>query len=153
MDHVSTFAECAACAVSAVCRKRGLSGRAAAWRLKVSPATGSRWARAIRMRSHADPAAQGRPPGKGKLAPYQAFFEELLAQAPDIALFELRDAPAAAEGIAVHHSSIAALRSRLGFTYKKIAGGHRAPPCQGKAGAARLACASPARHGETRESW
>ena len=99
--------------------KRGLSGRAAALRLKVSPATGSRWARAIRMRGHADSARQGRPPGKGKLAPYQAFFEELVAQDPDITLFELRDALAAAEGVEVHHSSIAALLSRLGFTYKK----------------------------------
>ncbi|MBV0893514.1 winged helix-turn-helix domain-containing protein, partial [Paracoccus sp. Z118] len=55
----------------------------------------------------------------GKLAPHRAFFEELLAQDPDITLFELRDALAAAEGIRVHHSSIASLLSRLGFTYKK----------------------------------
>ena len=32
---------------------------------------------------------------------------------------ELRDALAMAEGVEVHHSSIAALLSRLGFTYKK----------------------------------
>lgn len=99
--------------------EEGLSGRAAALRLKVSPATGSRWARAIRMRGHAGPAPQGRPAGKGKLAPYRAFFEELVAQDPDITLFELRDALMAAEGVAVHHSSIAALLSRLGFTFKK----------------------------------
>lgn len=99
--------------------EEGLSGRAAAARLKLSPATGSRWARSIRTRGCAEPARQGRPPGKGKLAPYQAFFEELVAQDPDITLFELRDALAAAEGVTVHHSSIAALLSRLGFTYKK----------------------------------
>lgn len=99
--------------------EEGLSGRAAALRLKVSAATGSRWARAIVSRGRADPAPQGRPPGKGKLVPYQAFFEELVAQDPDITLFELRDALVAAEGVAVHHSSIAALLSRLGFTYKK----------------------------------
>ncbi len=126
--------------------EEGLSGRAAAARLKLSPATGSRWARAIVTRGCAEPARQGRPPGKGKLAPYQAFFEELVAQDPDITLFELRDALAAAEGVAAHHSSIAALLSRLGFTYKKIAGGHRAPPRQGKAGAARLADAPHAGH-------
>ncbi|MGM0743229.1 MAG: winged helix-turn-helix domain-containing protein [Pseudomonadota bacterium] len=34
-------------------------------------------------------------------------------------LFELRDTLAAAEGLEVHHSSIASLLSRLGFTYKK----------------------------------
>jgi len=65
------------------------------------------------------PAPQGRPRGRGKLAPHQAFFEELVAQDPDITLYELRDALAMAEGVKVHHSSIAALLKRLGFTYKK----------------------------------
>ena len=45
--------------------------------------------------------------------------EELVAQDPDITLYELRDTLAAAEGVEVHHSSIASLLSRLGFTYKK----------------------------------
>ena len=83
----------------------GLSGRAAALRLKVSPATGARWARQVRTKGHAEPAPQGPPRGRGKLAPHQAF--------------ELRDALADAEGVQVHHSSIANLLSRLGFTYKK----------------------------------
>ena len=99
--------------------EEGLSGRAAALRLKVSPATGSRWSRAILTRGCTEPARQGRPPGTGKLAPYRAFFQELVAQDPDITLFELRDALVSAEGVEVHHSSIAALLSRLGFTYKK----------------------------------
>lgn len=72
--------------------EEGLSGRAAAMRLKLSPATGARWAQLIRMRGHAHPAPQGRPRGRGKLAPFQAFFEELVTQDPDITLFELRDA-------------------------------------------------------------
>lgn len=99
--------------------EEGLSGRAAAFRLKLSPATGARWALAVRTRGHAEPAPQGRPRGRGKLAPYQPFFEELIAQDPDITLFELRDALTAAEGVEVHHSSIARLLSRLGFTYQK----------------------------------
>ncbi len=99
--------------------EEGLSGRAAALRLKLSPATGARWALQVRTRGHASPAPQGRPPGRGKLAPHRAFFEELIMQDPDITLFELRDALADAEGVQVHHSSIANLLSRLGFTYKK----------------------------------
>ncbi len=99
--------------------EEGLSGRAAALRLKLSPATGARWARQLKIRGHAEPAPQGPPRGKGKLAPYQAFLEELVAQDPDITLFELRDALADAEGVRVHHSSIANLLSRLGYTYKK----------------------------------
>ena len=73
----------------------------------------------VRIRGHASPAPQGRPPGRGKLAPHRAFLEELIKQDPDITLFELRDALADAEGVQVHHSSIAGLLSRLGFTYKK----------------------------------
>jgi len=53
------------------------------------------------------------------LAPHWAFIEELIAQDPDITLFELRDALTEAEGVEVHHSSIAKLLTRLGFTYKK----------------------------------
>ena len=59
--------------------EEGLSGRAAALRLRLSPATGARWARAIRTCGHAAPAPQGRPKGRGKLAPYQTFFEERLS--------------------------------------------------------------------------
>jgi transposase len=129
--------------------EEGLSGRAAALRLKLSPATGARRARAIRTRGHWAPAPQGRPKGRGKLAPYQVFFEELVAQDPDITLFELRDALAAAEGVAVHHSTLSGLLSRLGFTYKKVAGGHRAPSYQGKAGAPRMADALHAYHAGT----
>ncbi len=84
--------------------EEGLSGRAAALRLKLSPATGARWARTIRTKGHAEPLPQGRLKGHGKLAPHRAFFEELLAQDPDTTLFELGDALAAAEGVRVHHS-------------------------------------------------
>lgn len=79
--------------------EEGLSGRAAALRLKISPATGARWAQQIRTRGHASPAAQGRRRGRGKLAPHRAFLEELIGQDPDITLFELRDALADAEGV------------------------------------------------------
>ena len=72
------------------CLEEGLSARAAAARLKLSPATGTRWARAIRQHGTAAPAPQGRPRGRGKLAPHQAFLEELIAQDPDITLYELR---------------------------------------------------------------
>ena len=99
--------------------EEGVSGHAAALRLKVSPATDARWARQVRVSGHAVPAPQDPPRGKGRLAPHQAFLEELVGQDPDITLFELRDALAEAEGVRVHHSSIANLLSRLGFTYKK----------------------------------
>ena len=126
--------------------EEGLSGRAAALRLKLSSATGARWARQVRTKGHAEPAPQGPPRGKGKLAPHRAFLEELVAQDPDITLFELRDALADAEGVQVHHSSIANLLSRRGFTYKKVAGRHRAPPCEGKAATCRVVQTSASCH-------
>ncbi|GFM29133.1 helix-turn-helix domain-containing protein [Novosphingobium sp. PY1] len=124
----------------------GLSGRAAAARLKVSPATGSRWLHSARTKGHVEPAPQGRPKGSGKLEPYHEFFVELVGQDPDITLYELRDALEEAEGVRVHHSSIAMLLQRLGYTYKKVAGGQRAPQGERKATAGRLVRQSPSGH-------
>ena len=56
--------------------EEGLSGRAAALRLKVSHATGARWGQAIRRTGQAHAAPQGRPKGKGKLDPHHAFFSQ-----------------------------------------------------------------------------
>ncbi|MBM2300093.1 hypothetical protein JQX09_25165 [Sulfitobacter pseudonitzschiae] len=53
------------------------------------------------------------------MAPHVGFFEELIAQDPDITLFELRDALADATGLQVQHSAIGHLLKRLGFTHKK----------------------------------
>ncbi|RBI67291.1 hypothetical protein DQW77_17655 [Roseovarius sp. TE539] len=61
----------------------------------------------------------GRPSGTGKLAAHVGFFRELVAQDPDITLYELRDALSDSEGVTVHHSAIAGLLRRLGFTHKK----------------------------------
>lgn len=99
--------------------EEGLSARAAALRLKLSPATGARWGHQIRTTGRAEPAPQGRPKGSGKLAPHVDFFEELIAQDPDITLFELRDALTQATGLRVQHSAIGHLLKRLGFTHKK----------------------------------
>jgi transposase len=105
--------------------EEGLSGRAAALRLKVSPATGARWRHQIQTTGRVDPAQQGRPKGSGKLASHIDFFEELIAQDPDITLFELRDALADATGLQVQHSAIGHLLKRLRFTHKKS---HWLPP-------------------------
>ncbi len=99
--------------------EEGLSGRGAARRLKLSPATGARWALAIRRKGNASCAPQGRPKGSGKLAPHQAFFEELLGQDADITLPELGAALSEATGLRVHPSSIGKFLNKLGYTYKK----------------------------------
>ena len=99
--------------------EEGLSGREAARRLLISPASGVRLAAKVRAGESLEPKKCGAPPGRGKLGPYHGFLVELVEQDPDITLFELRDALAEAEGVRVHHSAIAQTLHRLGYRYKK----------------------------------
>lgn len=98
--------------------EEGLSGRAVALRLKVSPATGARWKLAIRQMGAAKPAAQGRPRGKGKLDPHRAFLVEVIAQDGDITMPELAAALYDATSVQAHPDAIGRFLRKLGFTYK-----------------------------------
>ena len=99
----------------------GLSGREAARRLMISPATASRLGQKIARGESLAPARCGRKQGKGKLAPHHGFLIELVTQDPDITLYELRDALRAAHCVEVHHSAIGYALDRLGYTFKKRA--------------------------------
>ena len=59
--------------------EEGLSGRAAAARLKLSAATGARWQRKWRETGAIAPEVQGRPRGHGKLSAHRELLEELVA--------------------------------------------------------------------------
>ncbi len=97
----------------------GLSGRAAAARLKVSAATGVRWKRKLRDTGSIRPEVQGLPVARGKPAAHQAFLEELVAQDGDITLPELAGALEAATGVVAHSASVGRFLRKLGYTYKK----------------------------------
>ncbi len=97
----------------------GLSGREAARRLMISPATGARLAGRVRRGEPLAPRKCGRPSGWGKLGPHRDLLKELVEQDPDITMPELRDALAEAEGVRVHETSLSRALRRLGFTYKK----------------------------------
>lgn len=112
--------------------EEGLSGRAAALRLKLSPATGARWGRAIRRTGQARAAPQGRPRGKGKLDPHRSFLIELIDQDGDMTMPELAGALADATGVQAHPDAIGRFLRKLGFAYKKDAGCDRATPRRGK---------------------
>lgn len=99
--------------------EEGLSGRAAAARLKLSVATGVRWQRKLCVTGTITPDVQGRPPGHGKLAAHRAFLEELMVQNGDITLPELARALEAATGVVAHSASIGRFLRKLGYTYKK----------------------------------
>ncbi|MEM6618778.1 MAG: transposase [Pseudomonadota bacterium] len=118
--------------------EEGLSGRAAALRLKLSPATGARWGLAIRRTGQARAAPQGRPKGKGKLDPHRAYFAEIIAHDGDIAMPELASALHDTTGLRAHPNAIGKFLRKLGYPHKKVAGGCRAPPHQGKVSTRRL---------------
>ncbi|MFV1874541.1 IS630 family transposase [Nioella sp.] len=99
--------------------EEGLSGRAAALRLKLSPATGARWGLAIRRTGQARAAPQGRPCGKGKLDPHRSFLIELIDQDGDMTMPELAGALVDATGVQAHPDAIGRFLRKLGFTYKK----------------------------------
>ena len=121
--------------------EEGLSGRAAALRLKLSPATGARWGLSIRRTGHARAARQGRPRGKGKLDTHRPFLVELIEQDGDMTMPELAGALAGAladaTGVQVHPDAIGRFLRKPGFTYKNV-GRHRATPRTGKETTRRL---------------
>lgn len=99
--------------------EEGFSGRAAALRLKLFPATGARWGFAIRRTGQAKAAPQGRPRGKGKLDPHRSFLVELIERDGDITMPELAGALSDATGVQAHPDAIGRFLRKLGFTYKK----------------------------------
>ena len=117
--------------------EEGLSGMAAALRLKISPAIGARWALAIRRPGRAEAAPQGRPRGKGKLDPHCALFAEIIALDGDVTMPELGAVLFDATGVRAHPMPLASFFA-CWATHIKVTGRHRAPPCQGKAAARRL---------------
>ena len=105
--------------------EEGLSGCAAALRLKLSSATGARWALVIRRTGRTEAAPQGRPKGQGKLDPHRDFFAEIIAQDGDITMPELSAALFDATQVRAHPNAIGKFLHKLGYTYKKS---HWLPP-------------------------
>ena len=99
--------------------EEGLSGRAAAARLKLSAATGARWQRKWRETGAIAPEVQGRPRGQGKLSAHREPPEELAAPAGAGPLPGLPGALASATGVVAHAASIGRFLRKLGYTYKK----------------------------------
>jgi transposase len=98
---------------------RGGSRRAAARHFGVSPSTAVRIAARVTEGGTLEPRRIGRPPGRGKLAPYVDFLVEIVESVPDIALAELAAALEAEHGVRVHPSSISRVLTRAEMTYKK----------------------------------
>ena len=97
----------------------GMSGRAAAARLLISPATGVRFARRVRLGEDIVPAKCGRRPGGGKLGPVRATLLEMVTANRDITMVELSRALEDATGVRADEASIGRALRRWGWRVKK----------------------------------
>ncbi len=82
--------------------EEGLTGRAAALRLKLSPATRGQMGAFDPTDGSGLPRPARSARGQGKLAPYRAFFAEIIAQDGDVTMPGLASALHAASGVPAH---------------------------------------------------
>jgi transposase len=111
--------------------RAGHSRREAARHFGVSESCAVKLLKRMDTTGSAQPARQGRPRRKGKLAPYQAFLIARVEVArveaqPDITMPELARALQAECGVIASPASLSRVLCTAGFTYKKTADGHGA---------------------------
>ena len=71
------------------------------------------------------PARQGRPPGSGKLVPYESFLIQIVEAKPAITMPELAARLLEEHGIVAAPAMLSRFLCRRGFSYKKIPDGGR----------------------------
>lgn len=97
----------------------GHSRRASARQFGVSESCAIKLLRRKAECGSLEPGPQGRRPGTGKLAPFEAFLIAQVEAKPDITMPELAERLAAEHGIEADPSSLSRMLCRHGFTYKK----------------------------------
>lgn len=99
--------------------EEGMSGRGAAARLMISPATGTRLARKVRAGEALEPKACGRRRESGKLGPVRDVVLEMIEADADITMVELAAALEAATGVCADEASLGRALRRWGWRVKK----------------------------------
>jgi len=102
---------------------QGHSRRAAARRLGVSGSFAIKLVKHQARSGSAAPVRQGRPPGTGKLAPFQGFLISEVEKKPDITMPELAARLLEEHGVTATPAALSRLLCRNGFTYKKSSDG------------------------------
>ena len=97
----------------------GYSRRAAGRHFDVSASFVMKFMARVRVTGSIEPARQGRPPGKGKLAPFALFLGTRVDAEPDITMPELAGALFEAHGIRVSPAALSRFLIREGYSYKK----------------------------------
>ena len=98
---------------------QGHSRRAAARRLGVSDSFAIKLVKRHERSGSPAPVRQGRPPGTGRLAPFEAFLIQEVEKKPDITMPELAARLLEEHGVAAAPATLSRLLCRRGFTYKK----------------------------------
>jgi transposase len=98
----------------------GHSCRAAARHFGVSDSCAIKLVRRTRDTGSPAPARQGRPPGRGKLVPYEAFLIQTVEAQPAITMPELAARLLDKHGIVAAPAMLSRFLCRRGFTYKKM---------------------------------
>jgi transposase len=101
----------------------GHSRRAAARHFKVSDSFAIKLLRRQAQSGSPAPARQGRPRGRGRLAPYETFLVQSVEAKPDITMPELAARLWQEHGVRAAPATLSRLLCRRGFTYKKTADG------------------------------
>ena len=97
----------------------GHSCRAAAEHFDVSESFAIKLVRRTRDTGSPAPARQGRPPGGGKLVPYESFLIETVETRPAITMPELATRLLEEHGINAASAMLSRFLCRCGFSYKK----------------------------------
>ena len=97
----------------------GHSCRAAARHFGVSDSCAIKLVRRTRETGSPAPARQGRPPGRGKLVPYETFLIQTVEARPAITMPELAARLLEEHGIVAAPAMLSRFLCRRGFTYKK----------------------------------
>ena len=98
---------------------QGHSRRAAARRLGVSESFAIKLVRHQERSGSPAPVRQGRPPGSGKLAPFEAFLIQEVENKPDITMPDLAARLWEEHGVSAAPATLSRLLCWRGFTYKK----------------------------------
>jgi transposase len=98
---------------------QGHSRRAAARRLGVSESFAIKLVRHQERSGSPAPVRQGRPPGSGKLAPFEAFLIQEVEKKPDVTMPDLAARLWEEHGVSAAPATLSRLLCRRGFTYKK----------------------------------
>lgn len=103
----------------------GHSCRAAARHFGVSDSFAIKLLKRQRTSGSPIPARQGRPPGRRRLSPYEAFLIQTVEAKPDITMPELAARLLEEHGVVAAPAALSRLLCRHGFTYKKSLDGRR----------------------------